>query len=382
MKGIRGTTLCWAVFLWICLPQFSAAATDTPMQFSDGYSGGNCEECGWIQATGVITADTPTRLRQALKKSGGGGRLRIVINSPGGNLQAGTQLGIVFREFQATVIVGRTIGKPGEQYIGPGVCASACAYALLGGINRSVEKGSRVGVHQFYDTRAMLANNVTAYTNKDIMGAQATVGMLALYTFAMGIDARFVFLASGTAPNDMRWLSDDELEQLGVVTAISKIGNVNLIPVGQGIVARTIYKYKQSPERLLSLYCKNSSPNWIFVRIDFNVLESVQRLNISSSSGLAHQIIDDPWIGSADSKDNFKLKLQSISFQLYRGGDASMEAAIPIAYLPNILSLKTAIVTANVNHAFGWEDGRSPISAEFHPAAHSSFIRAALRYCL
>jgi hypothetical protein len=72
----------------------------------------------------------------------------VILSSNGGNLAAGYDLGGVFRQLKATVIVARARPSASGGYtLGPGVCASACVYALMGGTKRIVPDGSKLAVH-------------------------------------------------------------------------------------------------------------------------------------------------------------------------------------------------------------------------------------------
>ena len=69
------------------------------------------------------------------------GRTAIWLNSAGGNLFAGMQLGRIIRRRGASthIIDARTL-LPGE-------CYSACSLAFLGGVYRFNDNGARYGVH-------------------------------------------------------------------------------------------------------------------------------------------------------------------------------------------------------------------------------------------
>jgi hypothetical protein len=71
----------------------------------------------------------------------------VILSSNGGNLAAGYGIGEVFRAIKATVIVGRAVPSGSGYTIGPGGCASACVFSLMGGVKRVVPDGSKLGVH-------------------------------------------------------------------------------------------------------------------------------------------------------------------------------------------------------------------------------------------
>jgi hypothetical protein len=91
---------------------------------------GNIE---WIVADGEITAETPKEFRRFLssEKIQPGAQLEVYLNSPGGNLIGGIQLGEIVREFKLGTRIARSIAdrppfKNGEQpeIDAPGRCYS------------------------------------------------------------------------------------------------------------------------------------------------------------------------------------------------------------------------------------------------------------------
>lgn len=77
----------------------------------------------------------------------------VAFHSPGGNLAAGIDVGEAIRAHSLDTIVAQPAANPGSGFIqriasdAPGLCASACSMAYLGGINRRMLKGSLYGVH-------------------------------------------------------------------------------------------------------------------------------------------------------------------------------------------------------------------------------------------
>ncbi|RUW99710.1 hypothetical protein EOA27_35240, partial [Mesorhizobium sp. M2A.F.Ca.ET.037.01.1.1] len=65
----------------------------------------NCPE--WISAEGTIEAGTPALFRRLLKTLDGR-QLPIVVNSPGGNVDAALQLGRMIRKNKLDIAVGIT----------------------------------------------------------------------------------------------------------------------------------------------------------------------------------------------------------------------------------------------------------------------------------
>ncbi len=90
-----------------------------------------------VLAQGSITQDS-FRSFDALAQSLPS-HVPVVLNSNGGSFLGGIMLGLVLRQHASPVLVPRGA-----------VCASACAYAFLGGVKRQAAEGSRIGVHRFY----------------------------------------------------------------------------------------------------------------------------------------------------------------------------------------------------------------------------------------
>jgi hypothetical protein len=154
-----------------------------------------------VYLDGRIDAGAPARLAEALE--GVDGRIAIWLNSPGGNLFAGMQLGRVIRKHGASthIIESRTL-LPGE-------CYSACSVAFLGGVYRFNDNGARYGVH-----RASLRGGPKRGDpglDQDLSSA------IRAYVREMGVDARLVDLWLKARPDEMYVLSQREARALGVV---------------------------------------------------------------------------------------------------------------------------------------------------------------------
>jgi hypothetical protein len=122
----------------------------------------------WIWAEGDIRSDTATRLKKFLKTLGDR-KLPVIIQSPGGDLDAAFAMGRMIRAKGLDVAVGYTrfvscaprqkdceAGKMGG-YIGIAAsgfayCNSACPMVLAGGVKRFVGSWAQLGVHQITTT--------------------------------------------------------------------------------------------------------------------------------------------------------------------------------------------------------------------------------------
>ena len=151
-----------------------------------------------VYLDGSIDAGAPGRLSRAL--GGTGGKIAVWLNSPGGNLFAGMQLGRIIRQHGASthIVNSRTL-LPGE-------CYSACSLAFLGGVHRFKDHGARYGVH-----RASLATPGDRDLGRDLEGA------IGSYFREMGVDVRLLDLWQRAGPDEMYLLTQHEAQDLGVV---------------------------------------------------------------------------------------------------------------------------------------------------------------------
>jgi hypothetical protein len=167
-------------FLALCFFSLTADATaakkrppapDTSMQFAVVRgSSPSCEPVcpEWIWAEGDIKADTPKRLKKFLKTLGKR-KLPIVIQSPGGDVDAAFAMGRLIRAKGLDVAVGYTTfstcaprqkgcdadkrgGYVGVAAPGFAYCNSACPMVLAGGVRRLVGSWAHLGVHQVTTT--------------------------------------------------------------------------------------------------------------------------------------------------------------------------------------------------------------------------------------
>lgn len=124
----------------------------------------------WISAEGSIEARTPVLFKRMLKTLGGR-NLPIVVDSPGGNVEAALTLGRLIRKNKLDIAVGKTrfdgclpdakdcaendgsgVRYFGDAYASGAMCNSACPLMFAGGIRRLVGESAYLGVHQITTT--------------------------------------------------------------------------------------------------------------------------------------------------------------------------------------------------------------------------------------
>lgn len=180
----------------------------------------------------------------------------ISFHSPGGDLAGAVALGRLIRKLgldtrlspdYSRVIEGT--GGNQEVFVKDVVCASACAFAFLGGVNRFLEKGSRYGIHQFSGTRGNIGDGPT----------QVTLVALAAYVEEMGVDRMLLDFASLVSPSEIYWLSPQDLQELRVDNMVADKARWKLDALEDGTVVATIVQTKPGTHAQISLTILNSA---------------------------------------------------------------------------------------------------------------------------
>jgi hypothetical protein len=182
-----------------------------PMKFEYRKINGNhC--CWWIQADGEIVPETPAAF-EAFYHSLKFPPDTVRLNSPGGNLAAGVGLGEKIRALGLSTEVGVTQGEADKA---AGICASACAYAFLGGKARFLEENARLGFHRFYSPLAVDNAKAKLFSGEDLDNTQKLLAGLLFYTLSMGVDSRIIVLASAAGFDEVFWVSKKDAQELRV----------------------------------------------------------------------------------------------------------------------------------------------------------------------
>ncbi len=206
-------------------PNGTGGAINAPMSFEIG---AEHETPRIMLAVGSIEESTPTRLRTALREAGWVDE--VWFHSMGGDAIAGLELGRILRTNGVATKV-----PPGAN------CFSACSYAFLGGLLRTIDPGACYGVHMFSflrmaNTEAFSHNIRQAIdTARDLddyseavesihneilkveQQAARTARARARYLTEMSISLQLMLPAFETASDDQYWLSNQEMEKYNVV---------------------------------------------------------------------------------------------------------------------------------------------------------------------
>ncbi|WP_353042490.1 hypothetical protein [Mesorhizobium sp. M1217] len=217
----------------------------------------------WISAEGSIEAGTPALFKRTLKALGGR-KLPIVVDSPGGNVEAALTLGRLIRKNKLDIAVGKTRfvgclpdvknckekdGKGaryfGNAYADGAICNSACPLMFSGGIRRVVGEWAFLGVHQITTTyirtkllyrttyrvvkgkKKILSTKVVSRKNA---GSYKTYEMnkplerkLAAYLKEMGVGLGVLETMKGTPASSIQQLVPYDMLQMNLVTSLDAV---------------------------------------------------------------------------------------------------------------------------------------------------------------
>jgi hypothetical protein len=239
------------------------------MTFHSRSIGGNTAGSEWIAAEGEISDDTAEDLYSYLNKEYSFDKRPVAwdirLNSPGGSLIGGIRLGEWIRNHRFESEVGTSVpGGPGWWKRGPGICASACAFAFIGGVARDAGPGE-IGVHQFYDQVSLRDPSAKMFNAIDLSAQQLVSAILIDYTYRMGVDPRFVSIAASTSPGNMHFLNELELDELKVRWKPKEFEPWAIEPSGRGVIAFTKTRDKSVTA---ALFCRQDRIPRLFIRPD------------------------------------------------------------------------------------------------------------------
>ena len=168
-----------------------------------------CAERQCILATGLVDRQSISGFQDAVRSGHIGRGAVVVLNSEGGVLLYALKLGEEIRKAGFSTQVGAF--DPASAELQPAECASACAFVFLGGVERNVTLGSKVGVHQIYA-------NLQARDGLSVSDAQYLTSLCALHIDTMGGHVGILVEALRTPPQGVHWFSTEELVRLAVTT--------------------------------------------------------------------------------------------------------------------------------------------------------------------
>lgn len=204
------TTIALAVTTLIGL---DARAADGSLEISlskplKGYMADILGSGRYVYLDGEIDAQAGKRLEAFLIKNNVPYTSTVVLNSPGGSLGAGMELGRVIRKLGLSTTVGRKEARPTYDSVAAGMCMSSCTLAYLGGTFRFLPDASRFGVHRFYATKP---SELSADT------AQMISAFIVTYMKEMDIDVELYRLSTLAGGDDIYDVPHATLEKIDVV---------------------------------------------------------------------------------------------------------------------------------------------------------------------
>lgn len=233
---------------------------------SDSACEPTCPE--WIWAEGDIRPDTATRFKKFLKTIGDR-KLPVVIQSPGGDLDAAFAMGRMIRARGLDVAVGYTTfatcvprqsgcdaerkgGYRGLAERGSAYCESACPMILAAGTRRLVGAWAYLGVHQIttthykeritYRTTTRIVKGKKVTTKKIVgrknISSYKTTKMdavlrrkLTAYLDEMGVSLDLIEPIETTPASGMRQLTLEAMLEMKLVTSLDHVGDLTVAGV-------------------------------------------------------------------------------------------------------------------------------------------------------
>lgn len=199
--------------------------------------------------SGEIMEGDADRLEAQLSRIpfGPGSVARVILSSPGGSLVDGLAIGRAIAALPTTVTTD--VGA-GETRVSD--CASACVFAFLGGHYRSLRPGSRLGVHQFYPTDDSGMTGAEGVQVGQVLSAE-----IVAYLSEMRVDPSFYRLMTQPLPEDILWVSAEDLDRFGVTTGAVRDQRVEYRNA-DGFFYLTLWQEGMYGENKLLLSCNDA----------------------------------------------------------------------------------------------------------------------------
>ena len=256
--------------LAFALTVFSSKVVRSDEPILESYCLGNAWESCFIYFDGTITKGLADQFKETLISSEGPA---VYLNSPGGDLQEALTIGRLIREAGKLTGIGSLEGvdtwegtdRPMD-FPENGKCESACAYAFMGGKERTLGSG-KLGLHRFYSTERGLTSDE----------AQFLSGLLVEYMVEMGVDARLFLAASKEGAAGMYYVSEAESLDYAIITPYG-YGDIFLEPYLSGVVAASRRLDPPKPYdqvKQVTFFCEQGRPQ-VMLTADAGYLEGSQ----------------------------------------------------------------------------------------------------------
>jgi hypothetical protein len=171
-----------------------------------------------IDLNGAITSGDSDRLQQLIKGANDSGKIvsGIRLNSQGGNVLEGAKLAdaIRFAKIASVVSNGAT-------------CASACFLAFAAGVDKFASYSASIGVHGASDANG-----------QETVGSNAATVAMAKIIKELGVPAAIIGKMVVTPPDQIIWLSPNDLRAMGASMTGKPSQTPRGTPVGHDSHAR------------------------------------------------------------------------------------------------------------------------------------------------
>jgi hypothetical protein len=285
-----------------------------------------------IVASGDILESSPEDFEQFLKDNPFDGfSFEIHLDSLGGSLLGGIQLGYRIRELGLTTVV---MSRDGPRPVA-GRCYSACAYAFIGGKNRRIERDfnghmSEIGFHQFssrFDANPRASFDFSQMSRAE-REAQRISGLILEYVLHMDVSPELFALIQRATPDELFIPSEEQLRDLRIVQGTGYY-SFDIDTWESGVIAFSELS-GQPPSRewvfQVTAYCRKGRPYILLSgRPDTRGLSREHVADLELMSDGFHLVLDGQY---------FHLERALLKF--FEGRQALIEVALSPQYSPAV----------------------------------------------
>lgn len=166
---------------------------------------------GVLALTGTIDVGAAARFAAEVEARGDYVKT-IALDSPGGSVADALQMGKLIRDkgFATSVAAGA-------------FCASSCPLVFAAGMERTATAASAIGIHQVYaDLRQDDTISGLRAAGVAMSDAQKTTASITRYLLEMGVDSAVWLHALDTPPNQLYYLTPEELKTYRLATQLAE----------------------------------------------------------------------------------------------------------------------------------------------------------------
>lgn len=169
-----------------------------------------------INVVGTIEHGDDLKFQEFLDTHKPPSHMTVYIDSTGGDLDAGIEIGRKIRQYGLWTKVGSYVLEQPDplrplvpRKLVEGQCMSAATMIYLGGRLRHFSEGSTFGVHRF-----CFKNPLPEHVGQ----SQVLSAKIASYVSDMGVSPEFLELSSATDAKEINFISEQRLKELRVIT--------------------------------------------------------------------------------------------------------------------------------------------------------------------